>query len=160
MKRTAFVGIVLALALLLGLSLATASSSEAFFESSLVGLPAGMNNDPSGTIRTVPAAGAPWVSGGQARLDRDGKVQVDVEGLLLLNGTTGPVTGLRASLTCHGTNVVATTGVVPLDAAGKAEIDETIALPTKCVGPIVLIRVGRVGTGAEITGPWIAATGF
>ena len=140
-------------------------STEAQLESSIVGLPAGLNNA-SGTIRGVLSAGAPWVASGETQFDSDGRLRVEVEGLLLdlpgnpANRTTGPVTGVRASLTCQNGNVVATTGVVPLNAAGDAEIEETITLPSSCVGPIVLIRIGRIGTGAAIMGPWIAANGF
>jgi hypothetical protein len=141
-------------------------STRAQFESSIAGLPAGLNGNASGTIRGVPSAGAPWVARGEAQLDRDGRLRVEVQGLLLdlpgspLNLTTGPVTGVRASLSCQNGNVVATTGVVPLSEAGDAEIEETITLPSTCVGPIVLIRIGRIGTGAAVSGPWIAATGF
>jgi len=158
---------VLVLVASLGLGASrSVGSTEAQFESPIVGLPAGLNGNASGTIRGVPSAGAPWVASGEAQLDGDAGLRVEVEGLLLdlpgspLNLTTGPVTGVRASLTCQNGNVVATTGVVPLSAAGDAEIEETITLPSKCVGPIVLIRIGRIGTGAAVMGPWIAATGF
>ncbi len=168
MNRAVLAGVTLVL-LVAGLGLSpsrSVGSTETLFESSIVGLPAGMNGNTSGTIRGVAAAGAPWVASGEARLDRDGRLRVEVEGLLLdlpgsaLNRTTGAVTGVRASLTCHKTDVVATTGVVPLSPAGDAEIDETITLPSKCVGSIVLIRIGRTGTGSAVLGPWIAATGF
>ena len=140
--------------------------TEAGFESSIAGLPAGLNGSPSGTIRGVPSAGAPWIARGEAEVSGDGNLEVQVEGLLLdlpgnpLDRTTGPVTGVRASLTCQNGNVVATTGVVPLDAAGDAEIEEAISVPASCVGPIVLVRIGRIGTGGPVMGPWIAASGF
>ena len=112
-------------------------------------------------VRGVGGGGAPWVvAEGEAELDSDGDLEVKVEGLLITgtggpaDGTTGPITMVAASLTCEGTNVVATTGLVPLSAAGDAEIEENVALPSSCVGPIILIRANSP------TGPWIAASGF
>lgn len=119
-----------------------------------------------GAIRGVNAGGAPWVvAEGAAKLKSDGKFQVEVEGLLLAagpaKGTVGPVTGVRASLTCDGANVVATTGVVPLSAEGDASIKESITLPASCVAPIVLVRVGSTASNpGPLMGPWIAASGF
>jgi hypothetical protein len=157
-----------ALVLVAGLGLSadrSVAKNEPAFKSSIAGLPAGLNGSASGTIRGVPSAGAPWVATGDVDLNKHGRLRIDVEGLLLdlpgqpADGTTGPVTGVRASLTCQNGDVVATTAVVPLSAAGDAEIEETISVPSSCVGPIVLIRIGRT-TGADIFGPWIAANGF
>ena len=119
-----------------------------------------------GAIRGVNAGGAPWVvAEGGSRLKSDGKLRVDVEGLLLAagpaQGTVGPVTGVRASLTCDGTDVVATTGVFALSSEGDAQIKETIALPSSCLAPIVLVRIGSTASNpGPLMGPWIAASGF
>src|SRR5712691_1174689 len=90
---------------------------EIFQFEKLVGI-----STPNMTVRGVSGAGRPWtVASGEAKLDQDGKLEINIEGLLLihtgnstLNGTTGPVTGVRASLTCEGSGVVASTGVVSL----------------------------------------------
>lgn len=142
-------------------------SGDEIFESSLVGVPAGMTGE-AGTIRGVPAGAVPWaIEQGEVKIESDGQLRAKVEGLLIvgtgtnLDGTTGPVTGVRASLTCHGTNVTATTSVVPLSSEGNAEIEQTISPPRSCVGPIVLIRVGStMANPGPLMGPWIAASGF
>jgi hypothetical protein len=164
--RSSRLAILVIAAILAGASafptLALGRSRSLFEFGDLVG------STPNMTVRSVPSGGAPWVANGSAELGRDGRLEVHVEGLLLTNtgnplldGTTGPVRGVRASLACEGTNVVATTGVVPLDASGNAEIEETIALPSSCVGPIVLIRIGATSTNpGPLLGPWIAASGF
>ena len=143
-----------------GAGLYSGSSTPFEFESSLLGVPAAFIKSTGVKVRGVGGGGAPWVvAEGEAELDSDGDLEVEVEGLLFTggpkDGTTGLVTMVAASLTCEGTpNVVATTGLVPLSAAGDAEIEENVALPSSCVGPIILIRANT------ITGPWIAASGF
>ena len=103
---------------------------------------------------------------------------MEVEGLLLLNGTVGPILTVFASLVCQKTEavgegeptneVVASAADVPLSAAGDAKIEETIILPAVCAAPIVLIRIGLLDVGfgpvePEMLGfpsPWIAVSGF
>jgi len=142
-------------------------SDEEIFESTLVGLPADMTGE-AGTIRGVPAGGVPWVvAEGDVEIESDGDLKADIKGLLItgtgtdLDGTTGVVTGVRASLTCEGQDTVATTDVARLSSDGDAEIDEEISLPMSCLAPIVLIRVGSTQENpGPLMGPWIAATGF
>lgn len=138
--------------------------TENLLEATLIGIPT-----PGLELRGVPGGGAAWVvAKGEAKLEANGQLEVEVEGLLItgtgtsLDGTTGPVTGVKASLTCEGPGVVATTGVEPLSAAGNAKIEETIPLPKSCVGPIILVRIGSVSAGApsSLVGRWIATTGF
>jgi len=88
-------------------------------------------------------------------------LKVEVEGLLItgtgssLDGTTGPVRSIWASLTCEGAGVVSTSPVgATLNDDGDAELETTISIPASCLGPIVLVRAN---TGM---GPWIAASGF
>jgi hypothetical protein len=127
-----------------------------------------VGNTPGVTVRGVPSAGAPWiVAQTVVQLDGSGRLHVNIKGLLLdlpgnpLDRTTGPVTGVQASLTCEGTNVVASTDVAPLSSDGNAKINEFITLPQSCVGPIVLIRLGSVtGNPGPLLGPWFAVTGF
>jgi hypothetical protein len=148
----------------IGLAMASASNSSGvlFVSNSMVGSTPGM------TVRGVAAGGAPWVvSSAVVQLDRDGRLHANIHGLLIskpgspLDGTVGPVTGVRASLTCEGTNVVASTGLVSLDANGNTKIDQMVTLPQSCVGPIILIQIGSTTSNPGPTlGPWIAATGF
>ncbi len=126
-----------------------------------------------------PDLAQPWVvAEGEVEISEDGELELDVEGLLLLDATVGPVVTVFASLVCQKTGpfvageptneVVASTGDVALSAAGDAEIEETIDLPPVCVAPIVLIRINLVDFGGGpfpitdlgIPEPWIAASGF
>src|SRR5256712_14058364 len=142
---------------------ALAGSGEELFETDVIGIPtAGM------VVRGVAGGGAPWVvDQGEARLKENGRLRVKVERLLITgtggpaDGTTGPVTGVRASLTCQVSNVVATTGVQPLSSEGNPKSKAGLTLPTLCIGPVVLVRVGSTTSNpGPLMGPWIAATGF
>ncbi len=131
-----------------------------------------------------PDVAGPWVvAEGEVEIGEEGGLDLEVEGLLLLDGTVGPVRSVFASLVCQKTvasadptnEVVASTTDVPLSAAGDAEIKDVIALPAVCVAPIVLVRIGLVEspncalvgqpnpcqvTSFGIPSPWIAASGF
>jgi hypothetical protein len=110
----------------------------------------------------VAPGGAPWViDEGSARVRRNGRVKVRVEGLVIptapQNGTN-PLSNLAATVYCGGT-VVGTTQAVPFSTAGDARIDETLAmpLPKPCLVPAVLINPAPGGT--VNTAVYIAATG-
>lgn len=172
MRKTHSLIVAGAVALVLGGTIATsvATASPAsreqparhgrLFESNLVGRPA----DPSltVTIRGVSPGAVPWaLSMGTAGLEPDGRLQVELEGLVItgtnsaLDGTTGQVKKVAASLTCEGAQpTVATTGAVPLSPRGDAQINEQLTLPALCLAPVVLVRANTA------TGPWIASTGF
>ena len=159
--------------LLVGASAGSASASD-LFESNLAGKQVA-NQEIAGIS---PDVAQPWVvAGGEVEIGEDGKIELEVEGLLLLDGTVGPVLTVFASLVCQKTvltgsptnEVVASTADVALSAAGDAEIEEVIALPsTSCIAPIVLVRVRLVDIGSGpvdiedlgIPAPWIAASGF
>jgi hypothetical protein len=72
-----------------------------------------------------------------------------------LDGTTGPVTSVVASLTCDGSMpTIKNTAPVPLSAQGNAGINEEVTLPAICEAPIVLV----LANGSS--GPGISASGF
>ncbi len=164
---------------LVGVSTGNAGASD-LFESKL----AGKQVEGQEIAGISPDVAAPWVvAGGEVEIGNDGKLELDVEGLLLLDGTVGPVRSVFASLVCQKSvasadptnEVVASTADVPLSVAGDAEIEDVIALPAVCVAPIVLVHVGLVDspncalvgqptpcqvTDLGIPSPWIAASGF
>ena len=81
----------------------------------------------------VNSAGAPWkVRKGHATLEATGRLRVEVEGLLLLNNTTGRVVEVVASLVCGGSggsvSPMATGTPVGLSAAGNAEMRDDLTL--------------------------------
>lgn len=91
----------------------------------------------------VTPGGAPWViKEGEAKVTRSGRIEVEVRGLVIptppSNGTN-PVATLSASVACNGT-IAATTAAVPFSTAGNAEIEATVALPSPCLAPAVLLN--------------------
>ena len=117
-------------------------------------------------IRGVPGGGLPWEIGdANASLRADGRLHVDVEGLVLarrapvppaLQGTN-PITDFKAIVSCLTTSggaaatVNVETGLVPASSTGDAEIDTSVALPSPCFAPIVCVT--------SPTGAWFAVSG-
>ena len=115
----------------------------------------------------VNSCGKIWkLSSGEAKLQADGTLKVEVKGLVLndtsvgeFNGTPDGVTGVAAAVICSGSageSVAAQTDVAPLSKKGDAKISAKVALPTGCVGPIVVLREQYEGK----IGGWLAATGM
>lgn len=131
-------------------------ADEIAFLSPIVG------SNPGVTIAGVKSGGAPWVvSHGFAVLNDEGRLRVDLRGLILPSvGTPGPVTAVAASVVC-GDAVAATTDSALLSVDGNAEIRAKLQMPSPCLGTIVLIRAAAFnGTPLPAPGPWIAATGL
>lgn len=133
------------------------------FKESLVG------SSPGTPIDGISSGGAPWVvSAGEAGVSPNGMLHVNVEGLLIsepgsaVDGTTGPVTQVLASLVCQTTTglLVASTNPVPLSQKGDAQINQIVAVPDACFAPAILVIIAATTTGVVSNGPWIAATGF
>ena len=91
-------------------------------------------------FQTVAPGGADWViRDGDARLRHDGRLDVQVKGLVLTSTGANPVTQLAASVACNGA-VVATTGVVAFSPKGDATIHAKVTLPHRCIAPVVLLN--------------------
>ena len=120
----------------------------------------------AGTIRGVPGAGLPWIIGdAEADLRSDGRLEINVEGLVLANRApvpparqgTNPLPQFKAIVSCQSTvaGAPAVVNVSPdiFDAipAGDAATDTSIDLPTPCFAPIVFVTT--------TTGSWLAVTG-
>lgn len=104
-------------------------------------------------FQTVAPGGADWVSGtSEARLRRDGRLEVRVKDLVLTSTGANPVTQLSASVACNG-SVVATTAVVPFSPTGDAKIRATVTLPQRCIAPVVLLNPrGNAAVYIGVTG--------
>jgi hypothetical protein len=143
--------LVLALAFVAVLAVGNVATTVAggpkILDARLTGLPrAGL------VIDGVIGGGSPWVlDEGHARLFADGRLQLEVEGLVLASSGTNPVTAGHAMVTCDGAPA-ATTANVPFSPAGDAEVEATIALPSPCLAPAVFFTTG--------TDRWLAVTGF
>ena len=139
------------------------NGNNATFQSSVIG------SNPGLTVGGVNSGGAAWaVREGHASITPNGRVHVEVQGLLLGGtGTTGPVTMVGATLVCGGTGgatvAVADTAITPspLSSSGNAQIDEKVTLPESCFGPVVLVRSFNASAplGSQL-GVFIAATGL
>jgi len=139
-----------------GLFAASTVANEIGFLSPIAG------SNPGVTIAGVKSGGAPWVvSHGFAILNDEGRLRVDLRGLILPSvGTPGPVTAVAASVVC-GDAVAVTTDSVLLSVDGNAEIQAKLQVPSPCLGTIVLILAAAFnGTPLPAPGPWIAATGL
>lgn len=111
----------------------------------------------------VAPGGVDWVVNGpsKAKVSRDGRVRVRVEGLVFAEGPNvgkNTVPQLAATVYCGGT-AVGTTKPVAFSPEGDARIDETLATPppSPCLAPAVLINPAPAGTA--VTGTYIAASG-
>jgi hypothetical protein len=117
-------------------------------------------SNPGVTIAGVISGGLPWtVKHGFATLNDDGRLRVDVRGLILpAFGNAGPVTAVAASVVCSD-GVAASSAAVPLSNDGNAEIHAKLQVPSPCFGTVILVRVAGVnGTTLPAPGPWIAAS--
>jgi hypothetical protein len=118
-------------------------------------------------IRGVPGGGLPWeLESGSADLRADGRLHVEVKGLVLarrapvppnLQGTI-PFTQLKAIVSCLTTpdGTTATTANVStrtfdVTPTGDGELGTSVALPSPCFAPIVFVTAP--------TGAWFAITG-
>lgn len=113
-------------------------------------------------IRGINGGGVPWaVAAAKGELRSDGRLEIEVEGLVIPSrGGVNPVATFRGVVNClttaspdTGVNLV--TDPVPTNAAGNAEIEAQLDLPSPCVAPIVFVTNG----GGAAPGAWFAATG-
>ena len=113
-------------------------------------------NDPA--IHGVLPGNVPWQGGARATLNRRGRFELRVRGLVIPGmGNPGPVTSISASLFCAPDSVTTpafTTGSVPLSAHGNARIRAHVTVPNRCLAPVLLVHPNG-GTAR-----YIAASGF
>jgi hypothetical protein len=110
----------------------------------------------------VNACGKVWKLGsGDATLLPDGKLVVDLHGLVLndasvgqFNGTPDGVDAVAVAVVCGGT-VAAQTEPAALSKTGDAHIATTVSLPKSCTSPTILVRERYEGK----IGGWLAASG-
>lgn len=117
-------------------------------------------------IQGVPGAGAAWTNpqNVDGKLKSDGEVDIQVSGLVLVATGTNPLASFRGIVSCRSidtsttppsaTTVVVATGAFPASPSGDSDIQDTVALPSPCVAPIVFVGPG---TGAL---QWLAVTGI
>lgn len=118
-------------------------------------------------IRGVPGGGLPWVvDQAKGKLRVDGRIQVEVQGLVLdpndpdvpaaLKGTN-PIPNFKAIVSCltvtggAATTTNVETALFPASTSGDSMIEDTVNLPEPCIAPIVFVT--------SPAGQWFASTG-
>ncbi len=118
----------------------------------------------AGALRGLNAGGFPWIlQGARARLTRDGRLRVEVRGLVLADAPnpaligTNPVPQFRAILSCQvessGGYTIVNVPTTTFDAStsGDARIDAPIEVPPRCLAPAVFVT--------SPSNQWFAVTG-
>ena len=124
-----------------------AAGGRKLLDATMTGLPTG-----SLLLDGVTGGGVPWsITDGHVQLFADGRLHVDVEGLVITATGVNPVTTGKAVLAC-GDAPFSSTDVVPFSSTGDATIDTVIAVPAQCLAPAVFFT--------NASGRWFAVTGF
>jgi hypothetical protein len=126
-------------------------------------------NIPNITVRTVPAAGAPWIVKGTVTITSTMIVAKGTDLVIpagyLANGkavpkniinTTGGAPSVGAELTCAQGGTPVITATAPLSKTGAFDISSMAKVPATCTNPIVLIGPESKG---KLTS-WWASTNF
>jgi hypothetical protein len=151
MVRVVRLGLSLAVlaALLVGTVSSTLAGGPKVLDARMVGIPTG-----GLSLHGIAGGGIPWViDEGRAKLFADGRLQVEVDGLVLATTHTNPVPTGRAIVTCSSV-AVAQSGPVPFSPTGDAVVDTTVNLPSTCLAPAVFFA-GITAAGDR----WFAVTG-
>jgi hypothetical protein len=143
--------IALSLTVLVALSVGLASNALAGGRKVLDATMAALTT-PGQVIDGVTAAGAPWsIDQGRAMLFADGRLHVEVEGLIVTALGRNPAATGKVRVSCNGAPV-AETATVPFSPEGDAEVDAVVTLPSPCFGPSIFFT--------SAGGSWFAVTGF
>ena len=145
-RRTRLARLILASAVLGVLAFGTVASTSAggakIIDSGMSGIPVG-----GMAIGGVAGGGAPWqISSGDVKLFADGRLHVEVHGLLLLNGTN-PIRNGRAIVACAGA-APTLSDTVPFSITGDAEVNTIVSLPSPCLAPVVFFA-GAIAPGVD-----------
>ena len=113
-------------------------------------------------VRGIPGGGVPWqIASGKGELKSDGRLEIKVQGLVIVATGVNPVAAFRGVVNCLTpespiTGVSVATDPVPASSTGNAKIEAKLALPAQCIAPLVFVTNG---TGAA-PGAWFATTGM
>lgn len=159
MKRVAMIGVVLAVGLVAQATAAGSAGSPKVLEFDTMAAVIGPYVGTANPIRGVSGGGVPWqIDEGSGKLGTDGRLEVKVEGLVLVATGTNPVDQFKAIVSCQtivGTAAATTnvsTGTFPASPSGDSKIEATVSLPDPCFAPIVFVT--------SPSGAWFAVTGL
>ena len=107
-------------------------------------------------VAGVTGAGHEWtLTEGNAKLFSDGRVLVNVEGLVLFPEGTQPAANVRVKVSCNGgatAGDIVTSDLVPLSQPdGDMHFNQLLAVPSPCDSPVIFVTSGGGG--------WFATTG-
>ena len=153
MSRT--LRLVLSFAALAALAFGSVASATAggpkVFDARMAGIPTG-----GLVLHGLTGGGVPWsLEEGRVMIFADGRLHVEVEGLVVAASGVNPIPTGRAVVTCSSV-AAARSPDVPFSMAGDAEVNAIVDLPASCLAPAVFF-VGITATGAE---RWFAVTGW
>ena len=99
---------------------------------------------PRTVIAGVTGAGHAWaIDEGNAKLFSDGRLLINVEGLVLTPEGINPVGSVKGVVSCNGGATAAdivSSGVVPLSIPdGDAHINQWLTLPSPCANPVIFV---------------------
>jgi len=135
----------------LGTVSATLAGGPKVLDARLTGIPTG-----GLVLHGLTGGGAPWTTdASRAKLFADGRLEVTIDGLVLVSNGTNPIATGRALVTCSS-EAVARSADVPFSPSGDATVEATLDLPDHCLAPAVFF-VGVTATGAE---RWLAVSGI
>lgn len=170
MRRFAVLGLgVVFVALMVGALPASGAGAPKILEFGTMAPVTGPYVGATSPIRGIAGGGLPWqIQSGKGELFRSGKLEVQVRGLVLLDGDpvpeavrgTNPVPTFKAVVSCqtidaNGAASVenVSTPAFPASTSGNASIEAQVSLPDPCIAPIVFVVHGAAGV-------WFAATGL
>jgi hypothetical protein len=159
MRRwTLMAAVVLAVGLIAQTSAASSSGETVLEFKTMVGVD-GPFRGATNAIRGINGAGAPWrIDEVNGELRTDGKLEIEVEGLVLVSTGLNPAVAFRGAVSCltsDGTTVSTVNLVTeqfPATPTGDSKIEANVSLPSPCVAPIVFV-MNAGGTS------WFAVTG-
>ncbi len=146
LARLALAGALLG-ALVVGTAATATAGGPKILDAKMAGIPTG-----GLVINGLTGGGVPWsLEDGKAMLFADGRLHVEVEGLVVAASGVNPILMGHAVVTC-GEAKAATTADVPFSMAGDAEVNARVTLPSPCLAPAVFFT--------NTTDRWFAVTGF
>jgi hypothetical protein len=159
-KWTIVAALVLGVALIAQASAVGSSGGETVLKfDTMVGVDGPFRTDPANAIRGVIGAGAAWrVDSVDGKLKAGGRLDIDVEGLVLVSTGVNPSPSFHAIVSCltNDATTVSTvnllTDAFPATPTGDADIRANVALPSPCVAPIVFVTNAAGNRWFAVTG--------
>jgi len=115
---------------------------------------------PANPIRGIGGGGQAWrLDEAKGELRRDGRLEIEVRGLVLVSTGANPVAAFRGVVSCQVVDatgqpaiVTLSTGDFPATPTGDSRIEARLQLPAHCFAPIIFV------TNPQLR--WFSITGF